>query len=435
MSEDPRLLLIDMTSLRGNAATSMLKAAYFEGWTEGRLLHLQAMSWDKVGLAADFGQAYLERPDVNMRDEILSRFQPEIIFYRPVAGKPALHKQAMEIIQASDAPLAMWMMDDWPARLETEDPEAAERMRADLEVLFERSAVNYAISEGMARAFGARYGVSFEVAHNGVDPRDWRSIQPSKAKKSGRPVTLRYSGSLAPDMTRDSVYAVAEATSVLSAKGVPVRMQISTQDAWYAENASRFRGLKGVQIRRARHTDTGYRQWLSDADIVLLAYNFDEATRRYVLYSFANKTPELLASGAAVLAFGPADLETIAFLKSRGLAECIVEKDPDRLSGSIRALAEKPALRHELARKGRDYAFSQMDMGGFRENMRQHLRQLAERSHALAATQDADEVATALTLKFTLYRRLANRVADQAPFAFKLLQKPVRFLKRLVRPT
>ena len=239
MSYDPRLLLIDMTSMHGNSATSMLKQAYFGEWTPGNLLHLQSGGWDSFAIAADNNRPIKPSSKIDLKDEILNRFRPEIILYRPVADKEGLHGMAMNIIEASDAPLALWMMDDWPARFKLGSPDKARRMDADLRRLFARSSVNYAISEGMALAFKERYGVQFEIAHNGVRRIDWAPT--SKRKKSPKSkILMRYSGSLAPDTTSEAVYKVAEATAQLVQKGSPLQLEIRTQDNWYNDNAARF---------------------------------------------------------------------------------------------------------------------------------------------------------------------------------------------------
>ena len=62
-------------------------------------------------------------------------------------------------------------------------------------------------------------------------------------------------------------------------------------------------GLGGITISDEYTDDFPSR--LAGADVLVLAYNFDEDSLRYIRLSMPNKLPEYLASGAPVLAVGP----------------------------------------------------------------------------------------------------------------------------------
>ena len=267
----------------------------------------------------------------------------------------------MELIKASKAPLVLWLMDDWPARLRAAAPDEADALDADLKKLFARSSLNLAISEGMAEAFSQRYDVPFDVAHNGIIPDQWQSLTDSlplsEAASTPQPVRLRYAGSLAPDTTRDSVLKVAKAISKLSQSGEAICFEGRTQSHWYRQFADMFNDLPGVDLQTSDMSEPDYRKWLSEADIALLAYNFDEETRRYLQFSFANKLPELLASGAAVLAHGPLQLETMSYLHRHEIGEIVSEPDEAALEASLLRLIRDPDLRRNIGRAGQAHAF------------------------------------------------------------------------------
>ncbi|MEZ5928538.1 MAG: hypothetical protein R3C55_08685 [Parvularculaceae bacterium] len=115
-------------------------------------------------------------------------------------------------------------------------------------------------------------------------------------------------------------------------------------------------------MRASAMSTEDYRLWLSDADILLVAYNFDEATRRYLKSSFANKLPETLASGAAVLAYGPDDIETMAYVRASGVAEMVCERSPQALEAAIKALTGDKARRRALGEKARAHAIAAFDL-------------------------------------------------------------------------
>ncbi len=387
---DPRLLLFDMTPLSGSAATSTLKHAYFANWRQDALLHVQALGPQALGVSDGVADARPLSADSAKTKALIDAFRPEVILYRPVDDRPMLHRFAMEAITASPAPLAMWIMDDWPERLRERAPAQHNAWDADLRKLFARSAANFAISEGMARAFSERYQTPFSVARNGVNEKDW----PTRTRSPDRePVKVRYAGSLAPDTTKDSVFAAARSVSRLAAEGHHIQFEGRTQQYWFDQFGQSFNELPSVLVEPATMPMKDYRQWLVDADIVLIAYNFDNATRRYLRYSFANKTPEALAAGAAILAFGPRDLESIAILAESSAADVVTENNPDALAAALAALAGDPGRRATMGQAGRQLAFSKFDLDEMRGRLRLALSSPVRRPGALREEATREEKA------------------------------------------
>ena len=409
VSADPKLLLIDMTSMLGPAATSTLKKAYFGDWRSDALLHVQAGAPGAIALAAGLDQPRKLRMDSDAARMLVEKFAPEVILYRPLADRPELHEFAMAVIEASDASLALWFMDDWPARLEAEDALRAADLNQQLATLFKRSRMNFAISDGMATAFGERYGVTFHVAHNGVRLDE---LPPRQPAEDGL-VRVRYAGSLAPDTTKDSVLTAARAVSALASGGQDVVFEGRTQQIWLDQVGAEFNALKGVSLKPSNMTQQEYRQWLADADILLIAYNFDEKTRRYLQYSFANKTPETLSAGAAVIAFGPTELETLSFLRNSGVVESVDAPNEQAIRAAIQSLATDPKKRDAMAARARAFAIQHFDLERQRAMMRRALSDLSRATPLHEPTQDelarrfnncvfARELITASTDKNTL---------------------------------
>ncbi|MEZ5917545.1 MAG: glycosyltransferase [Parvularculaceae bacterium] len=366
-----------MTPMVGAAATSALKRAYFGDWPRNALLHLYCPEAGVIGLGLARGKTWIA-PSPGALEDIIRSFDPQVILYRPVAEQPQLHEFAMGLAFSMRAPLALWLMDDWPARLEEADPAVFARMDADLRRLFRRSSFNLAISDKMSAAFERRYGAAFAVARGGVDMERW----PIRKRRHDDVIHLRYAGSLAPDMTRSSVLDIAQSVARLSARGEHVALDIRTMPHWLEVYGELFMGLAGVTISPSNMSEAAYRQWLCDADIVVAAYNFDAASQRYTQYSFANKTPELLASGAAVLAYGPSVLETISILSQSGAAIHVDRRSPEDLDQAIATLLGDDDLRARLGARGREAASRLHRISDQREMVRRRLSDLARRAGA-----------------------------------------------------
>lgn len=133
-------------------------------------------------------------------------------------------------------------------------------------------------------------------------------------------------------------------------------LEIKTRPFWAERWASAFKGFSGTRFVTEDMAIEEYRRWLQEADACLIAYNFDMLSRAYVQYSLANKLPEVLASGAKVIAIGPEDFATIdAASKVPGVS---VVTSRDQIGAEVRALVERQSQWADDGRKSRQASFS-----------------------------------------------------------------------------
>lgn len=428
----PRLLLIDMTPIGGSSATGALKSVYFADWPMESLVHLRSGGKDQLRL--DWGKSAGSRRNVytsNDLDKIESEvglFRPDVIFYRPVSDHGLLHKSAMRIIEKFHAPLAVWLMDDWPERLKNENTKLYNDMDRDIRQLLERSRANFAISHGMADIFGKRYGTKFDVARNGVTRDEWSIELADKERQSDQVVKVRYAGSLAPDTTKQSVYNVAVAISELAQVGLKVQFEAMTHKVWYDQCIDDYKKLPFVSLGESKMTPEAYRKWLSSADVNLIAYNFDEATKRYLQYSFANKVPEVLAAGASVLVYGPTDLETVKFLQSKSLVTGAYSEDQSQLKTIIEGLVNDKDNRLRLGKTARDAAFEFFSLEEQKTNVINTLKELSVGALPFRRSMVANEQAQFVEGKFVFdILQLSNASGNVIDIGAKLRESVVEY--------
>ena len=380
----PRCLLIDWTKFGGSSATGELKRTYFAAFGPDNLLQVYFATRGKIGVApagdpTRDGARIFDKSDPGLYDAVRA-FAPEVIVYRPVADAPILHAAAMNMVRTLGIPCIVWLMDDWPERLRVTNPGQHEAMDSDLRELLAGAADRFAICESMADAFQDRYGCSFKIFRNGATPEDWVPLR-RQPDAEGR-LRIRYAGSLAPDTTRESVLDVATAVEELGARH-PISFEIRTHAHWHSAERSRYADFKHVSFSTSDLDYAAYRQWLADADVLVIAYNFDPDTIRYLRHSFANKTPEYLASGAAVLAYGPPAIATMDFLASRRVAAVVDRRDANDLKRTIEQLIEDPARRSDLAAASREIAFSVLGLDKQLHDFQGSLRAAAARPSAI----------------------------------------------------
>ena len=398
----PRLLVIDSTLMGDGTATGEVKRALLQNWPEDRLLQVYGA---RGNIAVNGPVAAMGIDIANITDddslELSRGFSPQAILYRPLPNAPNLHHHAMNIIDSLDAPLAIWIMDDWPGQLESEQSPDFAMWDGELRSLLHRSALRLSICDQMSEVFEGRYGVAFDAFANGIDPDEW----PSNAKpRSSAPVKIRYAGSLAENMTLASVTRIAEAIDELATSGLHVTFEIKTSDYWLKQIGGQFDRFKGTSINAALLSPEEYRKWISDADIVTIAYNFDSKSRAYVGYSLANKLPECLASGAATFVHGPSGLPTVDHVIAHDCASVALEENVDSVVHELRQLVLSDKLRRTWALKGRNTAISIHDVRRLREKLRAKIANMSKPESV------ESEASTAVT---SAYPRSAEASLDE----------------------
>jgi FkbM family methyltransferase len=375
----PRLLVIDFTRVGAENATGQLKRNFLNGWGADAFLQI-AVQGDRYLVVRSLDDPSTDTAlsaEGAVLDEVAS-FEPEVIYYRPTIDlHPHLHALALEVLARHPVPLVTHIMDDWPRRLEADDEERGRKVDRALRDLLSRSDKVLSISEKMSAAFGDRYGTTFEPIANGVDPDKYRAVREAArlAKRGRKEVVLRYCGALAGDMTFQTVVDVARAVDSVQGE-LPVRFEVYTMPPWRRRFERAVAGLRGVTISDAVFGDD-FPSLLAEADILVLAYNFDQDSLRYVGLSMPNKLPEYLASGAPVLAVGPRAANGIDYVLSHDLGCCVTERDPGKLAEALRRLGTDVDYRSELTQKAQAWALDQLDLGRISARFQMILREAA----------------------------------------------------------
>jgi FkbM family methyltransferase len=389
-----RLLLIDHTQIGNATATGEVKSAILGNWPPEAVMQLYDGGQGRLRLAG----GPVEVESQGSLAEQITAFDPDLILYRPVPRTEALHDFAMELIVQTNLPLAVWIVDDWPVTYALTDPDAAARLDADFRWLLARADARFSISPAMSAAFYERYGQPFVPIANGVDPADWPPVR----KRPAARIKVRYAGSLAENMTLASVGLVARAIERLGESGLDISFEIKTHPHWHKADADWLVGLQHTRVATSDLSMADYRRWLSDADILLIAYNFDAPSRDYIRYSLANKLPECMASGAMVLAVGPDDIGTIATLAALDVGERVTHPDEALIGRTLRRLAASPDVRFELARRAQDLAFSLFGVAQTRQAFEATVGRVARAHHTAEYPRDlhayVDETAVVASL-------------------------------------
>lgn len=380
----PRLLVLDLTAKGDGTATGEVKATIFADWPDDRYLQVYSKGNRELGVQHGSridAESYAYPDDFNRLIGVINDFQPEIVLYRPVPDAGALHAMSMHIIEAQpDLPLVTWIMDDWPARLEVDDPNQFASLNNDWLWLLERSSLRLSIGERMSAVLKDRYGYNFVPFANGIDPAEW----PERQHEPGEDFVIRYAGGLAENMTARSVLRVAQSVEALANEGHRIRLEIRTRPVWEAKQRRYYSRLKHTKILTDLLPNDAYKEWLRSADAVLIAYNFDAESLRYVGLSVANKLPECLASGAPLVAHGPQSAATIAYLESQNCALVLDEDSTEIVTDGLRRLLDRN-FGKLLAVRAREVVLERHDIRDVRDAFAASLSEVANPSSGEAS--------------------------------------------------
>lgn len=351
-----RVLVIDPTPIGHASATGQIKRQLFLDLLPQNILQVCEAKESETGLAI---YRYADNALVPVHEDALSaviasceRFLPNVVYCRPTNSLPIL-EIANSVVSKLRLPLVTHIMDDWPERTKRNEPWLYDRLNSLLTQLLDSTVQRLSISREMSEAFRLRYGGHWRDVANGVDAdlhpyKDWESRAPVSAKL---PFLVRYLGGFASDMGADSIVDFARVVDGL--QGIlPIKFEIFTMP-WYLKAATKALGsMAGVTVHQSVESSL-YHSTLADADALLVAYNFDDNSLAYCGLSLGNKAPECLAAGVPVIAYGPEEAATIAFLASSGGAEVISAKSDEGLRQAIYRLVNDLSYATRLGNAGR----------------------------------------------------------------------------------
>lgn len=371
----PRLLMIDSTPLNSQSATGQLKADFLGDWPAESFLQVWTSGTSAntspklhtIRQGESLQESEKRRFSLNQIISICQEFRPDAIYVRPVDSR-LLMQAAVEVIVKTKAPFVVHMMDDWPERLRKTDPSSFAVIDRSLRWLIDCAQLRWSICDKMSAEYRKRYGQPFEALANGVDLDKYPYREKTSSCSLNQPFKLRYFGGLAGDMTLDSVIEIARAVADLQ-QDAPIDFRIHTMDHYLAAARSACSGLPGVTVS-VLLPRSDYHSAICDSDAMVIAYNFDPASICYTRLSLANKMPECLASGAALLAYGPREVATIDYLLAAGCALVVDKRDRQNLREALLTLATDATVRSTLARKGREFAANHLTKRDIREKFR-----------------------------------------------------------------
>lgn len=371
----PSTLVVSTTRLGQMTATGAAMLSLFGDWPTDRLFQLHTDKAKGSNEGSQYPEFYIEgepakpglgglwksyrrQADRGLFDRIASwaaEQRPEVIYYRAIDKPRYMWWLPIELSQRLGVPLVTHIMDDWPKRMtDVARSEGrhrdAEAIHEELHRLFARTSRALSICDKMSKAFGERYGVSFQAFQNSIDAAEWEGVTRARSVDTDGVFRLVYAGSLAEDMTLQSFIELTEAVGLLRDRGLPVQLNIYGARWWqkvFDKHVGKKPGIRYVGfVPRER-----YVQSLVDADLLVMPINFDDRSLTYIRYSLANKGPDYMAAGAPILVYGSPEAATVEYAIKHKWAEVISSQGVDKLADTIAGLMSDAERRAQLAQQ------------------------------------------------------------------------------------
>ncbi len=295
----------------------------------------------------------------------LDEFRPEVLY--TFLGSMAQIRLSSELARLLAIPVAIHMMDDWPAVLYRRGllgPMFRRVVHKEFEAVLRRASLHFGICQDMCEEYEDRYGVPFLAFHNAIDMDQWLP-HAKRDWKEGLPFIVRYVGSIVPDGQQEALRDVCEAVSNLHSSGRSVEMWVHApkhQVSYLRDNGF---SLNGVHLVDPPPPGTIARL-LSEADLLVLPINFDPRSARYIRLSMPTKVPAYMASGTPILVYGPPGIATVRYAERAGWGYVLSTPGLASLQKTLLWLMEDQVARERIGRQAQMLARQDHDAARIR---------------------------------------------------------------------
>jgi glycosyltransferase involved in cell wall biosynthesis len=284
--------------------------------------------------------------------EFVSSFAPDVVY--SLLGSNCVMRLAMNIAAYARVPLVPHFMDDWPETLHSGSvlsPVLRRMMYSRLAEVTGRAPFALMIGDAMAREYSEKYGIVCHQFMNCVDETFFGDSAPTRA---GDVVRFAYFGGLHFNRWK-GLQEVGRSLEALSREGLKAEMAIYTHFKAAQEYAHLFPqgGLARIAGTLAPG-DVPEAQRL--ADCLVHVESFDLRCRKYTRLSVSTKIPEYMASSRPILAYGPQEIASLAYVAENQAGIAVSAHSPDKLTHALRRLITDRDLRSRLGANGRAVA-------------------------------------------------------------------------------
>lgn len=275
----------------------------------------------------------------------INEFKPDILYITVSTRDGILFAKKLHI--RLEIPLVIHMMDDWPSYIDHEAMFLKKfwKRKIDNEFrdLLERASLLLCISDLMAKEYKYRYNKVFTPFHNPIEVKKWKKHQKMGYSLTGNP-TLLYAGRIGVGI-QESLKSIAQAVEIVN-RDLKINLifvlQIAEDIPWIQDFPS--------TIHRPMIEYEKLPEAFSEADMLLLPYDFDEASVKFIKFSMPTKATEFMITGTPIILYAPPNIAVVNYAKEYNWALVINNHDINQLAENIKDFIQDTTKREEIGK-------------------------------------------------------------------------------------
>ena len=289
----------------------------------------------------------------------LAVYKPELLYFQ-ISNRESINF-ARTLVGYLSVPSVIHMMDDWPSTIADRSIFRAfwkQKIHNEFQDLLDVVDLHLSICDEMSSEYKRRYGHDFYSFHNTIDLAQWTPFtRQALCLQEGTKVIL-FAGRLGRGIER-SLYELAAAVDLLCSEGIDLRLHIQSP-------RSEPRILDQIKTYRSVSVNPPVEYKMlpklySQADILVIANDFNRDSIRFLKYSMPTKAPEYMISGTPILVYASSDTALYKLFHSKMCGHCIGDQNTYETANAIRLLLMDLNYRETLSRNAVTYATENFD--------------------------------------------------------------------------
>jgi len=280
----------------------------------------------------------------------LNDFNPDVLYVQ-VSGREAI-LFAQKLHSFLKIPLIIHNMDDWPSTISTKGPFKRywhRKIDREFKELLNKASLLMSISDDMASEYKNRYGKDFITFHNPIDIEFWKQYQRNDYDLN-KPPAILYAGRIGIGIESSLELAAKAIQQVNEELGMSIKFILQTKKKlpWF----NKYNCI----IHRPFVPYSDLPKKFSEADILILPYDFSQKSIKFIRYSMPTKLPEYMISGTPILIFAPEITAIVKYAQKFKWAKVVTEKKSSELSNAIKFLIQNKNARETIASNAKKIA-------------------------------------------------------------------------------
>lgn len=284
-------------------------------------------------------------------------FAPDIIYVTVSTRDAILFVEKLH--KLLKIPLVIHMMDDWPTYIEQESMVLRKfwnrKIDKEFRTLLESASLLLCISDLMAKEYKIRYEKDFIPFHNPINVDTWKSFQKKTYQLSDNP-TIVYAGRTGIGI-QDSLKSVAQAVEIVNTDlktNLNFILQTREEIPWVENFPS--------TIHRQMMEYEKLPKVFSEADMLLLPYDFSKSSIKFIRFSMPTKASEFMITGTPIILYAPDNIALVNYARRFNCALIINSPEVNTLAENIKYLIQSRSKREEIGKNAANLAEKNHDV-------------------------------------------------------------------------